>query len=162
MPPCPPVKKATFSLLSVTEGKAYLYCSHQASVILSPGALLPAPLFVDVDNALSICCGVSFNMASVQGTYLKAREVQRGTLAHNLPPPQPKSPGPDARRRDESVPILTVSLIPNNPLLEFLLLIPVTLTTEPLKSDCLRETCFYCIRKHSQSSIVLEAEISSG
>lgn len=75
-------------------------------LVWSTGALLPAPLSVD----LPTCCRISFNVASVQ-----AREVQHCTLIqgfsgltkfpmstvnsifYNLPPPQPECLGPKTR-----------------------------------------------------------------
>lgn len=65
------------------------------------------------------------------------------TALYSLSPSQPECPGPEARRRDASVPIPTLTLTPNHPLLERLLLIPMTLTTWPRKSGCPREKCFH-------------------
>lgn len=77
------------SLLSVTgeKSKPSLLVSDLPVYVVLSRAPLPAPAFTDVQNALTVCCGISFNMALVQGMNLEAREAQHCTLIHGFASP---------------------------------------------------------------------------
>lgn len=77
------------SLLSVTGEKStpLLLVSDLPVYVVLPGALLPASPFMDLQNVFTVCYGISFNMASVQGMYFEAREVQHCTLVHGCTSP---------------------------------------------------------------------------